>query len=347
LLNFLRLKMTNFLKILLIKSSSLGDVIHALPALTDAMHAIPGIRFDWVVEEAFQEIPAWHPAVNKVIPVALRRWRQHPLQAWRSGEWGTFVRVLRAQRYDLVLDSQGLLKSAWLACKARGVRAGFDQASAREAIAAWFYQRGYSVPMEQHAIVRQRALFARALSYEMPTSMPDSQLPFRVDQRAIKRRIIFLPGTTWQSKAWPVPNWKALGKIAVDETFQVEIVWGSHHERELAQRIADGVGVILPKMTLRELAGHLSGAAGVVGVDSGIAHLTAALGVPAVTLYGATDAKKTGAIGDEQENIQGKADCAPCLRRVCRYQSTSREQQCWKEVSPEQVWLVLRGLIDA
>ena len=336
------------MRVLLIKTSSMGDVLHALPALTDAMHAIPGIRFDWVVEEAFQEIPAWHPAVDRVIPVALRRWRKHPLQALWSGEWNRFKRALRKRTYDVVLDSQGLIKSAWLARKARGVvRVGYDSISARESIASYFYQRKISVDRNLHAIVRQRALFASVLSYEIPASMPESQLPFRADQRASSRRIIFLPGTTWKSKAWPESHWKALGKIAADEAFQVEIIWGSHREHELAQRIAEGVGVVLPKMALCELAGQLSGAAGVVGVDSGIAHLTAALGVPAVTLYGATDAKKTGAIGVQQENIQGQADCAPCLKRVCQHQATPLEQQCWKEVSPTQVWAVLRGLLHA
>ena len=102
------------MRILLIKTSSLGDVIHALPAVTDAARAIPGIRFDWVVEESFAEIPAWHPAVDRVIPVALRRWRKAPFSAWFGGEWHRFRQSLRAERYDAVIDAQGLLKSALL-----------------------------------------------------------------------------------------------------------------------------------------------------------------------------------------------------------------------------------------
>ena len=102
------------MRVLLVKTSSLGDVIHTLPALTDAQRAIPGIQFDWVVEEGFAEIPAWHPAVAQVIPVAIRRWRKHPLQTLRSGEWRRFKARLRETHYDLVIDAQGLLKSAWL-----------------------------------------------------------------------------------------------------------------------------------------------------------------------------------------------------------------------------------------
>ena len=130
------------MRVLLIKTSSLGDVIHTLPALTDAARAIPGIRFDWVVEEGFAEIPAWHPAVDAVIPVAIRRWRKKPLQAVRSGEWSNFKRRLRETQYDLVIDAQGLLKSAWLTRYARAEVVGLDKSSAREPLAARFYQRG-------------------------------------------------------------------------------------------------------------------------------------------------------------------------------------------------------------
>ena len=98
------------MRVLLIKTSSLGDVIHALPALTDAARALPGIRFDWVVEEGFAEIPAWHPAVDRVIPVAIRRWRKNLWQTFRSGEWKRFKDRVREQRYDLVIDAQGLFK---------------------------------------------------------------------------------------------------------------------------------------------------------------------------------------------------------------------------------------------
>ncbi|HIQ53746.1 MAG TPA: lipopolysaccharide heptosyltransferase I, partial [Pseudomonas pachastrellae] len=146
------------MRVLLIKTSSLGDVIHTLPALTDAARAIPGIRFDWVVEEGFAEIPSWHPAVDAVIPVAIRRWRKKPLQAVRSGEWGNFKRRLRETQYDLVIDAQGLLKSAWLTRYARAEVVGLDKSSAREPLAARFYQRRLAVAWGQHAVERTRQL---------------------------------------------------------------------------------------------------------------------------------------------------------------------------------------------
>ena len=325
------------MQVLLIKTSSMGDVIHALPALTDAMRAIPGIRFDWVVEEAFQEIPAWHPAVDKVIPVALRRWRKHPFQAWRSGEWHAFVRALTARRYDLVLDSQGLLKSAWLAHKAHGVRAGFDRASARELIAPWFYQRRYFVSKQGHAIARQRALFADVLGYENLGGAPQGGLQIFWSPCEYKKQIIFFPGTSWPSKEWPEDNWKRLLKIISEDGYQVVIAWGSNSEREKAERLAIAGGGILPRMNISDLAKEISLSRAVVGVDSGLAHLAAIIGVPSVTLYGATDPGKTGVLGERQKNLQGGASCAPCMLRTCRHTDESGQQICWKSVSPDIV----------
>jgi heptosyltransferase-1 len=332
--------------VLLIKTSSMGDVIHALPALTDAMHAIPNIRFDWVVEEAFQEIPAWHPAVDRVIPVALRRWRRHPLQALGSGEWKMFVRVLRERKYDLVLDSQGLLKSAWLARKARGVCAGFDWGSIREPIASWFYQRNYSVPKEGHAIARQRELFAGALSYEMPKEAPRGGLQFSWLPREDRKQIIFFPGTSWPSKEWPEADWKRLLQLTTGAGYQVVIAWGSNAEREKAKRLATAGGAVLPKMSISDLAKEISLARGVIGVDSGLAHLAAVIGVPGVTLYGATDPQKTGAIGERQKNLQGEAGCSPCLMRVCRHVNESGQQICWQPISPDIVFKAMQQVMQ-
>ena len=144
------------MRVLLVKTSSLGDLIHSFPAITDAARALPGIRFDWLVEESFAEVPQWHPAVARVVPVAVRRWRRGWHRAWKSGELRAFRRDLRQQEYDLVLDAQGLLKSALPALLARGPRAGLDRSSAREGLAALFYQRRLPVARGQHAIERVR-----------------------------------------------------------------------------------------------------------------------------------------------------------------------------------------------
>ncbi|MCY4178333.1 MAG: lipopolysaccharide heptosyltransferase I, partial [Endozoicomonadaceae bacterium] len=156
------------MKVLIIKTSSLGDILHTLPALTDAAAAINGIRFDWIAEEGFQEIPTWHPAVNKVIPVGLRRWRKNILKTIWSGEWSVFKHQLRSEKYHCVIDAQGLIKSALLTRYVTAPVHGFDKKSIREPVASYAYSHRHNVSKKQHAIERTRQLFAASLKYSAP-----------------------------------------------------------------------------------------------------------------------------------------------------------------------------------
>ena len=142
------------MKILLIKMSSLGDVIHTLPALSDAQKIIPSIQFDWVVEPAFSEIPAWHPVVNKIIPVNLRYFKKHPIEALKKKFIFDLYQQINQTNYDLIIDAQGLLKSAVIAKLAKGVRCGYDKNSIKEKWASYFYDQKYTVSKELHAISR-------------------------------------------------------------------------------------------------------------------------------------------------------------------------------------------------
>lgn len=199
------------MRVLIIKTSSLGDVIHTLPALTDAAQAIPGIRFDWVVEEGFAEIPCWHPAVDQVIPVAIRRWRKNLWQTIKSGEWKAFKQRVRERKYDLVIDAQGLVKSAWLTRYVKAPVAGLDRYSAREGWASRFYDRRLSVATGQHAVERVRQLFAMALAYDLPEGIGNYGLDLeRLQLPPAAPYVVFLHGTTWATKRWPKPtgaNW--------------------------------------------------------------------------------------------------------------------------------------------
>lgn len=239
------------MRVLLIKTSSLGDVIHTLPALTDAQRALPGIRFDWVVEEGFAEIPAWHPAVAQVIPVAIRRWRKHPLQTWRSGEFRRFKARLRETHYDLVIDAQGLLKSAWLTRYVKAPVAGLDRDSAREPLATRFYDRAYAVPREQHALERVRQLFAQALGYPLPVGTGDYGLErSRLASGSEEPYLLFLHGTTWPSKHWPEANWRELAERMCAFGWAIRLPWGNAEEKARAERIASGLPqvAVLPKL---------------------------------------------------------------------------------------------------
>lgn len=331
------------MRVLIVKTSSLGDVIHTLPAVSDAGRALPGVRFDWVVEEAFAEIPAWHPGIDRVLPVAWRRWRRRPWRAWRRGEWRAFRRGLRQVGYAKVIDAQGLLKSAWLARQARGPRCGLARDAAREPLAAWFYPEAHSIARGQHAITRVRQLFAACLGYEAPRTAPDYGLDRRrfTGPRPESPYMVFLHGTTWPTKHWPEAYWRELAGLAGGAGYRVCLPWGNEAERFRAERIArDTAGAeVLPRLDLAGMAGLVSGARAVVAVDTGLGHLSAALRVPCVTLYGATAPGLTGTLGEGQVHLCSDLACSPCLRRRCSYTGTARvTPACYAALPPARVW---------
>jgi heptosyltransferase-1 len=342
------------MRVLIVKTSSMGDVIHTLPALTDAANAIPGISFDWVVEENFAEIPGWHPAVKKIIPLAWRRWRKQLFSVDTRREFKKFRQILRAEKYDLVIDAQGLVKSALCATQARGLRVGLDFKSARESMAALFYRRTVTVNFQQHAIVRMRSLFSKALGYALPDTVPD----YGIDRQTLLTQaekekpeipyLVFLHGTTWDTKHWPELYWCQLTTIANQNGFKVKLPWGNDNERERAQRIAAQASnaEVLPRQNLSGMAKILAGAQGVAAVDTGLGHLAAALNVPGVSLYGPTDPKLTGALGAAQLHLGAQFSCAPCFSKVCTYagnlpsdlKSSPLYPACFGSLTPTLVW---------
>ena len=349
------------MRVLLVKTSSLGDVIHALPALTDAARAIPGITFDWVVEEGFAEIPTWHPAVGRVIPVAIRRWRKNIWQTIKSGEWRRFKQSLRAEKYDLVIDAQGLVKSAWLTRYVNAPVAGLDKNSAREPLASRFYQRRLAVARGQHAVERLRQLFAVALGYDLPKGLGDYGLDVErlIELPRNKPYVLFLHGTTWDTKHWPEVYWRDLALRMADKGVEVRLPWGNPAEKARAERIANGLSnaVVLPKLNLAGVARVLASASACVAVDTGLGHLAAALDVPTISLFGPTNPGLTGAYGKVQIHLASDFPCAPCLQKKCTYQPTAQDQQrfdlksewplCFTRLNPERVASRLSTLLLA
>ncbi len=308
-------------RILFIKTSSLGDVIHHCPAVSEAARHFPGAVIDWVVEEAFAEVPLLHRAVRRAIPVAIRRWRA---ALWRPAVWAeiaAFRRALRAERYDAVIDAQGLLKSALLCRLATGRRHGPDRASAREPLAALFYEARHRVPRELHAVARNRRLTAAALGYAAG-GLCDYGL--RVEGAApIAPRAPFavlLTMTSRADKLWPEPDCIALGSWLAARGVQCVLPWGAPAERERCERIARGIGEALvpERMTLTGLACLMRAACAVVGVDTGLVHFGVALGVPALGLYCGSDPGQTGLYGGPRVKNLGGIGAPPSAAEAQR-----------------------------
>jgi heptosyltransferase I len=306
-----------------------------------------------VVEEAFAAIPGRHPAVAEVLPIAWRRWRRD-LWASRSA-LGAFRRRLRERRYDMVLDAQGLLKSATVAAMARGtIKAGLARQSAREPAAALFYNRRLQVPRGLHAVTRVRRLFAAALNYPLRDDAPDYGIAAGAGQSQ-PPRCLLLHGTTWDSKHWPERFWCDLAERAAAAGMEVLVPWGNAQEEQRAARIAArSPARMLDRLPLDGLMDLIAAARLVIGVDSGLAHLGAALEVPTVVVYGSTSSTLTGCRGASVRNLQADFPCSPCLSRTCRYRGPEQTWQgstvvpaCYATVPPDRVWQVATELLHA
>jgi heptosyltransferase-1 len=355
------------MRILLVKMSSLGDVIHALAAVSDAAALVPGIEIDWVVEEAFQEIPAMHPAVRQVLPIAIRRWREG---WWRQRkDIQQTLGKMRATDYDLVIDAQGLIKSAIVSGLARGPVAGLDTASSREPLASRFYTKAVNVPRDQHAVVRLRQLLALALDYAVPTTEADfglgsiglekpglekSDIRKKSNQPGIPARtILFFHGTTWASKHWPVSQWQALAQLVAAAGYEVLLPHGNAVELARAEAIAATCASarVLPKLSLTALAECLREVAGVVSVDTGLGHLAAALAVPMVSLYGPTNPLLTAPYGRQQSALASThLPCIPCMRKTCKFAEGDTGGEvyppCFAPATTLKVWQTLLAQMD-
>ena len=292
------------MRVLIVKTSSMGDVLHTLPALTDAVQAIPGIRFDWVVEEGFAQIPGWHEAVDRVIPVAIRRWRKAWFSAPVKAERKAFRDAVRAVRYDAIIDAQGLVKSAALVTRlAHGPKHGMDWQSAREPLASLFYTHRHPVARQQHAVERTRELFALSLGYAKPQTQGDYAIARHFSgDAAAQPYAVFLHATTRDDKHWPEAHWRTLIALLADSGLRIKLPWGAPHEESRARRLAEGFDFVdvLPRMSLSDVAQQLASARFVVSVDTGLSHLTAALDRPNITLYGPTDPGLIGGYGKNQ-----------------------------------------------
>lgn len=289
-------------RILLVKTSSLGDVIHNLPVVNDILQHAPQAHIDWLVEESFADIPHLHTGISHVFTLALRRWKKHIFSQKTWQEIAAFKQFIQQNQYDAIIDTQGLLKSALAMRYAHGTKHGYDKQSIREPLASHFYDKTYAISYQQHAVMRNRALCALSLGYAIPTDAPDYGMP--TERMAIYPHtsdlqsdyMIALHGTSRDSKLWPVEHWIALGKQLAMQNLNMVLPWAGDAEHTRANLISTQLSnaVVLPKLSISELAGVIANAKAAVGVDTGLSHLAAALNIPTVAIYTDTNPALTG-----------------------------------------------------
>jgi heptosyltransferase-1 len=306
------------MKILLVKLSSLGDVVHALPVVQDILAALPDAKIDWVVEKSFAPVLSACAGLRRIIPCEIRRWRKSPLSAVTRQEWNAFKAQLRDEAYDAVIDLQGLAKSAVVARLARmapeGKRyalANQTEGSGYEAPSRWVADVAIRMEPRIHAVQRSRELAARALGYSFDPA-PDFGLKVPVAQvkRAqsaidlIANRVAFVHGTSRADKEWPLSHWIELGRRLAKAGCGIALLHGNAREMATSQAIAAALNgseasaralaLVLPLLPLDEVVAGLAGSAGVIGVDSGVSHIAVALDLPHIQIYNFDTAWRTG-----------------------------------------------------
>lgn len=306
------------MKLLVVKLSSMGDVIHTFPALADAIAARPDLRIDWCVDDALADLVALNPAISRLHrnSVIGRAGAMTDPHSW--GRLAQLRKSLRDERYDLVIDAQGLIKSAVVSRLAGAPVAGYDRQSVREPLASFAYRHRFAVERRQHAVTRMRQLFSKALGYRPDLLARPGNL-VRLVPAGEAGRVFLLHGTTAESKRWPTGHWIALARQLVELGLTPFATWSNDAERRVAEtiRLAVPATQLIPRRPLGEIAIEICRATMVVAVDTGLAHLADAAGVPTIMLFQASNPALTGPQGTRSEALVAGGDApARPLRRL-------------------------------
>jgi heptosyltransferase-1 len=293
------------MNILIVKLSSLGDVVHAMPAVQDIRRAMPQARIDWVVERGFAPLVARCEGVRRVIPCEIRRWRKAILSAATRAAWAQFQGELREVAYDAVIDLQGLTKSALVSRVARVAENGrryamanATEGSSYETPTRWAADVAVAIEPRIHAVDRSRELCARSLGYEMPNALAYGM---RLSPgEASPDCVALIHGTSRADKLWPEARWIELGRRLLARGHTLALPHGSDEELVRSERLAAALGpsaTVWPRLGLDALLDRLAGCAGAIGVDSGLSHIAVALDLPHVQIYNFDTAWRTGPVG--------------------------------------------------
>jgi heptosyltransferase I len=289
------------LRILIVKISSMGDIIHNLPILRDIKIRYPEAEIDWVVEENFSDILKFHPDIHTIIPVAFRRWRHEIFSQTTYQEFKQFRQLLQAKRYDLIIDTQTLLKSALISYMAKGKRYGQAFRTSREPLASFFYQQRFRVSRKQHAVDQNRQLTALSLNYPIPMNEPDYGLSRAsiASQSSVtlpENAVMFFHATSRESKLWPSAHWVSLGIALAKKGAVICLPWSNEKEKTRAQIIANHIpnALLLPQLDLAALSMIIAQAQCAFGVDTGLIHLSVAMEIPSIAIYTDTHPELNG-----------------------------------------------------
>ena len=296
----------------------MGDVVHTMPAISDIARNHPDATIDWLIEVSFASLPAMHPAVRNVIPISWRRWRKSLFSREIRAAINAARSTLRAERYDVVLDLQGLLKSALWATQARGPRSGYDSASAREPLAAMFYSKRTAVDKNLHAVERSRQLAAAHLAYQVE-GPPQFKLtaPTGIWAPSQPRYAVLNTGASRPEKLWPEASWKTVAIELQARGFAVVWLWGSAIEGARCQRLADAVGGEVPFfLTVKDASAVLARASICVGLDTGFTHIAAAFGVDTLGIYCDHEPGLVGLVGSGKVVSMGGRGQIPPVDQV-------------------------------
>ena len=322
------------MQILLVKLSSLGDVIQTMPVVQDLLRVWPQAQIDWVVEEAFAPLVERVEGVRKVLPIAQRRWRKTRWSGATREEQADFLERLQAESYDAVIDFQGLIKSALVARRAHVTKAGFrttyangSEACSYEWPVRWMLDRTVPMPRRIHAVARYRKLAAGALGY-LADDAPVYKLRLRAEpaRAAGECVIVFAHGTTRADNEWPQAAWLALGQRFIAQGYQIALPQSGALELAFTQRLATALGAgaeVWSALTLAQVLDRMATAIGVIGVDSGLSHMAVALNLPHVQIFSQPRAWRAGPVGQPHQRAVGGA-IAPDVNEVW---------QAWQDVS--------------
>ncbi|WP_305954618.1 lipopolysaccharide heptosyltransferase I [Caballeronia sordidicola] len=319
-------------KILIIRVSSLGDVVHNMPAIADIRRRHPDAQIDWLVEESFTGLVELVEGVRRAIPFSLRRWRKRffSFDNWR--EIRRFRRTLAAENYDLVIDCQGLIKTAWVASWARGTLVGLGNrtdGAGYEWPVRFFYNKRIPIEARTHVVERTRQLVAAALGDPPPEATDNIEFGLNTRRAALALSqadlnlpvpyVVFVHATSRADKQWPDTAWIELGQSLIRRGVSIVLPWGSDAERETSEKLAREFGaaaVVPPKLSLPAVVGLIDGAAATVGVDTGLVHIAAALKRPTIELYNFSTAWRTGGYWSPRVVNLGSASQHPTLQQV-------------------------------